>query len=63
MITTAAENVDDEPQEFIRSLARGLSVIRVFSADHSAMTLSEVADSTGLSRAAAIESHLVVTRR
>ncbi|QSF58595.1 IclR family transcriptional regulator C-terminal domain-containing protein [Nocardioides sp. zg-1228] len=39
--------------EFVQSLARGLDVIRAFDADRPAMTLSEVADVTGLSRAAA----------
>lgn len=53
MVTAEAQNVDDERQEFVQSLARGLSVIRAFSAEHPALTLSEVAHSTGLSRAAA----------
>ena len=39
--------------DFVQSLERGLSVIRVFDADHPKLTLSEVAASTGLSRAAA----------
>jgi len=39
--------------EFVQSLERGLSVIRAFDADHSRLTLSEVATATGLSRAAA----------
>lgn len=43
----------DRPPEFVQSLARGLSVIRAFSAEHSSLTLSEVARITGLSRAAA----------
>lgn len=37
----------------MQSLARGLDVIRAFSADRPALTLSEVAGHTGLSRAAA----------
>ncbi len=39
--------------EFVRSLERGLSVIRAFSADHPELTLSGVAKITGLTRAAA----------
>ena len=39
--------------EFVQSLARGLSVIAAFDADHPSMTLSEVAAQTSLSRAAA----------
>lgn len=39
--------------EFVQSLERGLAVIRAFDADHSHLTLSEVARATGLTRAAA----------
>jgi IclR family transcriptional regulator, pca regulon regulatory protein len=39
--------------EFVQSLERGLAVIRAFDADHSELTLSEVARETGLTRAAA----------
>jgi IclR family transcriptional regulator, pca regulon regulatory protein len=39
--------------DFIQSLERGLSVIRAFDAEHAKLSLSEVAASTGLSRAAA----------
>src|SRR6201982_3907189 len=39
--------------DFVQSLERGLSVIRAFDADHPKLTLSEVATSTGLSRAGA----------
>lgn len=38
--------------EFVQSLARGLEVIRAFSAQHPSRTLSEIAADTGLSRAA-----------
>ncbi|WP_438502627.1 IclR family transcriptional regulator domain-containing protein [Arthrobacter livingstonensis] len=37
--------------QYVQSLARGLSVIRAFDADHPAMTLTEVAQRTELSRA------------
>ncbi len=39
--------------DFVQSLERGLSVIRAFDAEHAEMTLSDVARSTGLARAAA----------
>ena len=39
--------------DFIQSLERGLAVIRAFGAEHPKLSLSEVAASTGLSRAAA----------
>ena len=39
--------------EFVQSLARGLSVIRAFDAEHPELTLSEVARRAGLTRAAA----------
>jgi IclR family transcriptional regulator, pca regulon regulatory protein len=39
--------------DYVQSLERGLAVIRAFDADHPMLTLSEVAASTGLSRAAA----------
>jgi len=39
--------------DFIRSLARGLDVIKAFGAERPRMTLSEVARATGLTRAAA----------
>ena len=39
--------------DFVQSLERGLSVIRAFDADHAKLSLSEVAATTGLSRAAA----------
>lgn len=39
--------------EFVQSLARGLAVIRAFDAENPALTLSDVARRTGLTRAAA----------
>ena len=38
--------------EFVQSFARGLDVIRAFDGDHPRMSLSEVAERTGLTRAA-----------
>jgi IclR family transcriptional regulator, pca regulon regulatory protein len=38
---------------FVQSLDRGLAVLRAFGPDHSELTLSDVARSTGLTRAAA----------
>jgi IclR family pca regulon transcriptional regulator len=49
-----AEN--DKPaqsSDFVQSLERGLAVIRAFDAEHRELALSEVARSTGLTRAAA----------
>jgi len=40
-------------QTYVKSLERGLAVIRAFDAEHTEMRLSEVAEVTGLSRAAA----------
>ena len=40
-------------REFVQSLARGLSIIQAIGAERETMTLSEVAEATGLSRAAA----------
>ncbi|MCP2032507.1 IclR family pca regulon transcriptional regulator [Okibacterium sp. HSC-33S16] len=45
---------DPEPSgQYVQSLARGLGVIRAFGHDRPSMTLSEIADVTGLSRATA----------
>ena len=41
------------PAEFVQSLERGLAVLRAFSAEQPAMTLSEVARTTDLTRATA----------
>ncbi|WP_164702898.1 IclR family transcriptional regulator [Modestobacter sp. KNN46-3] len=41
------------PAAFVQSLERGLAVIRAFDAEHTQLTLSEVARQTGLTRAAA----------
>jgi IclR family transcriptional regulator, pca regulon regulatory protein len=46
--------LDQKPSpggEFVQSLARGLSVIRAFDADHTTMTLSEAARRASLTRA------------
>jgi IclR family transcriptional regulator, pca regulon regulatory protein len=39
--------------DYVQSLRRGLTVIRVFDAEHAAMTLSQVAERAGLARAVA----------
>ncbi|MCF6508115.1 IclR family transcriptional regulator [Blastococcus sp. MG754426] len=44
---------DGRPREFVQSLDRGLAVIRSFSAENRELTLSEVAQHSGLTRAAA----------
>jgi len=48
-MATIAENSPD----YVASFARGIAVIRAFGRQRSRLTLSEVADSTGFSRAAA----------
>ncbi|HEX4620685.1 MAG TPA: IclR family transcriptional regulator C-terminal domain-containing protein [Myxococcaceae bacterium] len=47
---------------YVQSFARGLGVIRAFSARRPAMTLSEVADAAGLSRAGARRILLTLVR-
>jgi IclR family pca regulon transcriptional regulator len=44
---------DDQDKDFVQAFARGLEVIRAFDSDHPQMTLSEVAERTGLTRATA----------
>lgn len=48
-------------REHVRSLDRGLAVIRAFDADHPAQSLSDVARRTGLTRAAARRFLLTLT--
>jgi IclR family transcriptional regulator, pca regulon regulatory protein len=48
-----AEAKPERSSDYVQTLARGLAVIRTFSADHPELTLSEVAKHTGLTRAAA----------
>jgi IclR family transcriptional regulator, pca regulon regulatory protein len=47
---------------YVQSLERGLAVIRAFDAEHTRMTLSEVARRTGLDRAAARRFLLTLVR-
>lgn len=54
--TAIGESDDGAPRPgdaYVQSFARGLAVIRAFDAAHPAMTLSEVADAAGLTRAGA----------
>ena len=44
---------ETESRDFVQSLARGLAVIRAFDAEHAQLTLTEVADRSGIPRAAA----------
>lgn len=48
-----ADSNDRKSSDFVGSLARGLSVIQAFGQDAPKMTLSEVAERSGLNRAAA----------
>ena len=51
----AADADEDERRDadYVQSLERGLAALRVFDADHPALTLSEVARGAGLTRATA----------
>jgi IclR family pca regulon transcriptional regulator len=55
---------DKPPQnsDFVQSLERGLAVIRAFDSEHRDLALSEVARSTGLTRAAARRFLLTLVR-
>lgn len=54
-------DMTDPGGQFVQSLARGLEVITAYDDDHVAMTLSEVAGRTGLSRATARRFLLTLT--
>ena len=58
---TAAARPSGRPTHFVQSLERGLAVIRAFDAEHTALTLSDVARATGLTRAAARRFLLTLT--
>ncbi len=49
----ADEKESSRGTDFVKSLERGLAVIRAFDTEHQELTLSEVARATGLTRAAA----------
>ena len=51
--TAADADKSRRHSNFVQSLDRGLAVLRAFGAEHSQLTLSDVARSTGLTRAAA----------
>ncbi len=46
----AVSSTFEDTPDYIQSLHRGLDVLRAFDADHSAMSLAEVAERVGLSR-------------
>jgi IclR family pca regulon transcriptional regulator len=50
----------EDSSDFVQSLARGLQVVRTFDGDHPSLTLSEVAERTGLAKAAARRSLLTL---
>ncbi|HTB70236.1 MAG TPA: IclR family transcriptional regulator C-terminal domain-containing protein, partial [Solirubrobacteraceae bacterium] len=52
-ITVRITNASGTRSDFVQSLERGLAVIRAFDAEHRDLRLSDVADATGLTRAAA----------
>ncbi len=52
-MTDPADASDEQDKDFVQAFARGLQVIGAFDADHPHMSLSEVAERTGLTRATA----------
>jgi IclR family pca regulon transcriptional regulator len=56
------ETGQDRHSPFVKGLERGLSVIRVFSAQHDALTVADVARLTGFTRATARRSLLTLQR-
>lgn len=52
-VTSPAADTPARPRDFVQSLERGLAIIRVFSAERPALTVTEIAEATGLTRAAA----------
>lgn len=52
LVSEAVDDDADRPRDFVRSLERGLAIIRTFSAERPELTVSELADETGLTRAA-----------
>lgn len=52
-VTAPAVDAPARPRDFVQSLERGLAIIRVFSAERPALTVTEIAEATGLTRAAA----------
>lgn len=53
MVTKASKHIETERDPYVQSLARGLSILKAFDADHIQMTLSQIAARTDLSRATA----------
>lgn len=52
-LANVTEHLASDSSDFVQSLARGLSVIKAFDADNPSMTLTEVAERTGFTRATA----------
>lgn len=52
-VEAASGDEPNRPGEFVRSLERGLAVIRCFDAENAQLTIADVARETGLTRAAA----------
>jgi IclR family pca regulon transcriptional regulator len=48
-----SEDFLDKSKDFVQSLDRGLSIMKVFNAENPKLTLSEVAELTGFTRATA----------
>ena len=55
------QNVEEDSDDFVRALARGLAVIETFDRQHPALTLTEVAHRAGITRATARRLLLTLT--
>lgn len=62
MLVRMSNNEPLPGDDFVQSLARGLAVITCFDADHGRLTLSEVAERAGLTRATARRLLLTLAR-
>ncbi len=56
------DDLENENRDYVNSFARGLEVIRAFGGRTQRMTLSEVAQATGITRAAARRFLLTLVR-
>ncbi|EOM76942.1 IclR family transcriptional regulator [Rhodococcus rhodnii] len=61
MTETSPPEPTSSSTDYVQSLARGLSVVKAFDAEHPRRTLSEVARATGLTRATARRFLLTLT--
>lgn len=60
-VIEAVDEVVGRPRDFVRSLERGLAIIRTFNAERPELTVSELAEATGMTRAAVRRFVLTLT--